>query len=309
MGFRFLAAGLALAGVLNMACAHRAGAQSIDNGGTVPSQDSIFQAAPANPTDPEGVLRAAVLAAETNVNLGAAFMHTQYHENLPPGTGDDENGFTGGFSLGAGALVRDGALPGFTDIYTSLADEFSAGGLNYGGHFLASGLPVDATDNAVFNRIEARVGIGFPLVHGVEVIPFIAAGYQMWNRTVRVKGAVGDDEYYHSALVGGGVKLDVPVNPLLVVSVTAEGFGLVAGGLAINSLHSNDGFGPTGEERVSLGFDYNLGHQLHAIASAYWQHFNYSGFKPKPLGGYFYYYEPLSTTTQFGGNVGIAYSF
>ncbi|MDE8347821.1 MAG: hypothetical protein POH28_16860, partial [Acidocella sp.] len=117
-----------------------------------------------------------VEAAETHLGINASFMHTQYHENLPEGTGDDENGLTAGFGVGASVLLPEHGLLNNADYYAALKYDFAAGNLYYGGHYLASGLPASATDRAVFNRIEGRLGIGLPQKDGVMVIPFFAFG-------------------------------------------------------------------------------------------------------------------------------------
>jgi hypothetical protein len=249
----------------------------------------------------------AVAAAETIVNINAAFTHTQYHENATEGTGDDESGYSPGFGVGASALLPVTRDPVGPDLYTSFAYDFSAGDLHYGGHYLFSGLPATATDNAVFNRIEARIGIGFPLIYGGESIPFITGGYQAWNRNDNQKGVIGSDEFYHTGFVGGGLKLDLPITAAAVISLTGEVLGLVGGGVTNNDFGISGNFGPSGEQRVNFGVDYNVTGRLHLISNLYWEHFNYSGFKPTASS--YGLYEPLSTTTQFGGSIGVGYSF
>jgi hypothetical protein len=327
MGVKFISVCCAVSGLLTLPFAkpamaqQNAGAggsqalmaQNTYNGGIVSSQDSIMANGASNifPSHPITDLRQEVAAAETNVNISAAFMHTQYHENFPPTTGDDENGYSAGFSVGASALLVNQMIFN-TDFYTALSYEFSAGNLDYGGHYVANNLPLDATDRAVFNRIEARIGVGFPLNYGIEVIPFVAGGYQAWNRNIDIKGAIGTDEFYHSFLIGGGVKLDVPLTTTLVASATGEVLGLVGGGIALNNADINQKFGTSIEERLSLGLDYDVRGPLHIIGSAYWEAFNYAGSQPELYiidGEEYRVNEPLSTTTQFGASVGVAYSF
>lgn len=255
-----------------------------------------------------------VANADTTVSLTAGFLHTQYHENLSPG--DDESGYMPGFSVGASALVP--IKPGWNpDLYTALNYDFNAGGIDYNGHYLFTGKPASATDNAVFNRVEAKIGLGFQIPGiGMELIPFGAAGYQAWNRNINDKDEIGTDEFYHSFLLGGGIKLDVPVTPAVVASLTTEVLALVGGGIALNNLDVNQSFGPSAEERVMFGVDDALSGvlngRLHIIGSMFWEHFNYSGSQPGVVAvgeDYYLVHEPLSTTTQFGANLGVAYSF
>ncbi len=251
-------------------------------------------------------LRPAVSAAETSVNLSVGMMGTQYHENVVPG--DDESGVIPGFGVSVSALLP--TRPGDTssvDIYSALIYNFDAGNIGYSGHYLVSGAPASATDHAVFNQVEARLGLGFPMINGMESIPFLAAGYQAWNRNIDGPGLSGTDEFYHSGVFGMGYKLDVPIGAGFVASGTGELLGLAGGG--INGTNWSGGFGVTPEERVELGLNAAAFGRFHLFASAYWQHFNYSGTRPESFGYNYYIYEPFSTTTQFGANFGIGYSF
>lgn len=257
---------------------------------------------------PGGTARAAVPAvaqAETAVRLDAGAMHTQYHENLSPG--DDESGVTPGFGVGISALLP--ILRSWNpDFYAALNYDFNAGDLHYAGHY-QNGIPTTAADNAVFNRIEARVGLGYQFPVGVEVIPFLAAGYQAWNRNINQQGGIGTDEFYHSALVGGGMRLDIPVTRALVASFDSEMLALVAGGISLDNLGLDQNFGPTGAERISLGLDESCYNRLHLTGILFWQHFDYSGSKSQPYDFFYLVHEPLSSTVQFGASVGVSYSF
>jgi hypothetical protein len=65
---------------------------------------------------------------------------------------------------------------------------------------------------------------------------------------------------------------------------------------------------------VELGADYAVSGPFHVFGRFDWEHFDYSGSKLSAatldIGGFGYkFYEPLSTTTQFGANMGVEYSF
>jgi hypothetical protein len=250
----------------------------------------------------------AVSAAETSVHLSVGVTHTQYHEDVVPG--DDESGAIPGFGVSVSALLPTRpADTSSVDIYSALIYNFDAGNIGYSGHYLVSGAPASATDHAVFNRVEARLGLGFPMIGGMESIPFLAAGYQAWNRNIDSPGVPGTDESYHSGLFGLGYKLDVPIGSGFVASGTGELLGLAGGGITDNSNNWSGSFGVTPEERVELGLDDAVFGRFHLFATAYWEHFNYSGTRPESFGYNYYIYEPFSTTTQFGANFGIGYSF
>lgn len=247
----------------------------------------------------------AIAAAENQLNVSGGFEHTQYHENLA--IGDDESGYIPGLGLGL-SLLRPLALSGAgVDVYTSVNYDFDHGNITYAGHARGTNAPVLGTDSASFNRVEVRIGIGLPLYGGLEAIPFLAGGYQSWNRRVSAPGSYGLAENYHSGLFGLGLKFDIPVDPTLVASASGEALGMAGGGFS--SSEFSGGFGATGQERVELGLDDRLGNRFHIFTHAFWEHFNYAGTRPVPFGINGQIYEPFSTTTQFGLNAGIGYNF
>lgn len=287
-------------------------AQNTYNGGSVPSQDSVIPAYLAE--NAQANRHAEIQAAETNLRISGGFMHTQYHENLQPG--DDESGYTPGLGVGASVLLPfTRNRPASPDFYAALDYDIDAGNILYAGHLQEEdgGAPLDATDHAVFQRIEARLGVGFPLENGIESIPFFAFGYQAWNRNDTSAETIDGGEFYHSGLFGLGWKLDVPVTPTIVLSGDGEFLALAGGGITNPEigygLDFGRGFGVTPEERIELALDDQVAGHFHLFAKAFWEHFNYSGTHPEYYGDAGYAYEPLSTTTQFGLNVGAAYSF
>lgn len=249
-----------------------------------------------------------VTAAENNVSIDFGFMHSQYHENLSPG--DDESGFSPSFGAGVSVLVPTHvSYRGSVDIYSAVNYDYALGSIGYSGHYLVSGLPLKATDRAVFNRIEARIGVGFPMIGGAESIPFFAGGYQTWNRNIYTSGSSQTSEFYRSGLFGLGWKFDVPLGESFVASATGEILGLADGGITSNTPGiriSPDGFGITPEERMELELDDAVFGRVHMFAKASLEHFNYSGTRITTTTQY---YEPFSTTTQFSVNVGLGYSF
>jgi len=282
---------------------------------TMQSQDSILNNTTVSYGGAQGFAMSghdSIIAAESTISLSAGFMHTQYHENAAPGTGDDESGLTAGLGAGISGLIPNPIIR--ADLYTALNYDFNAGNITYGGHYLFTNAPAILTDNAVFNRIELRLGVGFPFAENFEVIPFVAGGYQAWNRNINQQSEIGTDEFYRAGLMGAGVKLDFAATPRLVLSATGEGLAVLGGGTRSNNLGLNFQFGPSLQERFELAADYAVTRPLHVFGRLDWEHFNYSGSKLSAatldIGGFGYkFYEPLSTTTQFGANVGVAYSF
>jgi hypothetical protein len=264
---------------------------------------AAFLAAPlAHAASPE------VYAAENNLSANVGYNITHYSENLTPGDSEagDEPGFgVGGSYLGSSHPGNPGAL----DFYTALNYQFNAGSIKYTGHYLYSGDPVDATDNAVFQRIEARIGAGFPIIGGGESIPFLVGGYQSWNRNINNKGQIGTDEFYHSGLLGLGWKFDQPVGDGFTLSALLEGYGLVGGGITATDVPPGifpATFNVTPEINLEFEADKAFGPHLHLFYRVSGEHFTYSGTR---IDAYTYYYEPSSETTQGSFLVGAKYSF
>jgi hypothetical protein len=230
-----------------------------------------------------------IAAAETQLQLGPQ---------------DTESGALLGFRAGASALVPSGLGGALPDLYTGLGYNFSAGFLNYKGNLQSPGYPpYQASDNAYYNTAIVRLGLGAPLRNGMEVIPYIAGGYQNWYRNIG--GTGGYSEFYQSGLAGGGIKLDFATSPVLVLSASAEGLAVIGGGRSGPSQNFSGDFGNSAEERVSLDADYRLSNAWHAFAGLGVTHYEYAGSRPGASG----VYEPLSTTLQINSLFGIAYGF
>ena len=191
----------------------------------------------------------AVAAAESEVTLGTGFANTG--SGLMPSL------------IGGISLLHP--VAGGVDGYAGLSYRFSGGTLAYRGH------------NA-FNQVEARLGAGFALRGSAEIIPYAIIGYQAWNRTA----------FYRATMAGAGAKFDVPVSPILVLSLGTEFLALAGGNAAT-------GQAVTPEEHVALGLDGAAYGNLHVFAQAWWTRFSAA--------------EPLTTEIQSGVNLGIGYSF
>jgi hypothetical protein len=239
----------------------------------------------------------AIQAAETNIGVGLAGSYFHYHENLG-NLSDTESGGLGGFNFNASRL---GAGSGHENFYVALIYDFSGGFLPYNG-FSQGGAVYDAQDRAFFNHVEIRVGDGFALARNVELIPFLAGGYQNWYRNITGPGGYG--EFYQAGLLGAGLKLDVAATSSLVLSVAAEGLAVMRGSIAAPALGLNAGFGTSGEESVRLGADWRLDPRWHVFAGLGITHFGYTGSK---LDNGFY--EPPSMTVQLRSEIGLKFGF
>ena len=250
-----------------------------------------------------GVASPAVVAAETSIRLGLTGGYDSYGESVVPR--DTERGALLGAGFGIGALRPGGfGLWSFSDLYAGASYNFDAGFLRYRGNLQdAAATPYRASDGAFYNTVIVRLGLGRPLSDGREIIPYVAGGFQNWYRNVG--GTSGIGEYYQAGLLGGGLKLDVPVGALFVLSASAEGLAVVGGTVTAPSEAFHGGFGTSAEERVRLDADYRLGGSWHAFAGLSAVHYNYAGSKAGSDG----LYEPLSSTLQLESTIGVAFGF
>ncbi len=108
-------------------------------------------------------------------------------------------------------------------------------------------------------------------------------------------------------MVGGGLLLDVPVTDRIAASASAEMMAMPGANITLNNLDLSHSMGTSAEERLSLGLDGAVQGRLHVKGNIWWEHYNWAGYKPSAAT--YFLYEPLSTTTSFGLNVGVAYSF
>lgn len=204
----------------------------------------------------------AVAAAESTVTLAGGFAATAYSTRLFPGEAERSSGA----DLASGIAFLHSAMGGY-DGYAALA--YRRGGLSGGN---------------AFNQLEARLGGGIPLGGSTEVIPYAEIGYQAWNRDS--PGAA--TAFYRGMLAGGGTKLDVPVSPILVVSLDTSFLALSGGNAAA-------GQAVTPAEHVVLGLDDAAYGRLHVVAQAWWSRFTYG--------------QPSTAATQSGVNLGFGYHF
>jgi hypothetical protein len=153
-----------------------------------------------------------------------------------------------------------------------------------------------------------RVGMGIRITcpHEMMITPYVAGGYQGWNRNLQ--GPHGIKESYSAGLVGAGALFQYAVNPRFVVSGDTEVLAVVGGGMTPHLLNGRLGsasFGTSAEEKMTLGVDYRITGHLHTYSNVSLTHFTYTGGQLALPGAY----EPSSATNQLGMSLGLAYQF
>ncbi len=196
-----------------------------------------------------------------------------------------------------------GNLAGVRNVYGQINFHYDSGSIAYKG--AVGRRPYDGTDRATMYRIMGRLGKGFSVCPNAMVTPYVALGYQHWNR--HLLGPYGYTEDYSALLVGMGVKGQYALTNRLVLGANAELLAVTNGQMTphlFNGLYGTAHFGTTGEEVVGLDANYRLTGHVHLFGGLEYTHYNYTG-GPLRFGAL----EPSSSTNLFDLDAGVAYAF
>lgn len=256
---------------------------------------SAFSVASAN---------SAIQKADNGIAIGVSGTLTNYQEAIPFIPSDIESGWQPGIHLGVNGLHN---LSGLSHVYTHIGYDYSGGSIAYMGSY-QNGTPVDTTDNAMFQRVMARIGKGFNVrTFGRDSLltPYLAGGFQDWNRSLQGPG--GYTENYSAKLIGGGVMFQTACTHRLVSTANVEVLAIMGGSMTPSGLPVDYGtasFNTSGEEKISVGARYRIAGPWQLFAGMSLEHYSYTG------GALLYgAHEPPSETNQFSVDSGIEYSF
>ncbi|MDA8246728.1 hypothetical protein [Acidithiobacillus sp.] len=115
---------------------------------------------------------------------------------------DTESGWLPGFSVNLSGMNNNLT----ENLYLALNYNYSSAGIAYKGFVYNPGIPnsarrADTTDQATTQNFLGKLGKGFSIRDNMMLTPYVAGGFQLWNRQLP-----GSHERYHSELVGGGIK-------------------------------------------------------------------------------------------------------
>ncbi len=264
---------------------------------------SMAQAARGAPLNP-------LLAVNNEAGLAATGTLMNYQEHITPGPSDIESGWLPGFSVKY-SLMGD-YFPSLPNLYFAVNYQFTGGNIAYHGA-LQDGSPLRGTDSVTTNWVLARLGMGLPLAQSWMFTPYVAGGYQNWNRDLQ--GPHGYTEKYSAGLAGAGLMLQYAPTARIVLSANAQGLAVFGGGMtpsgnAFQDNLGNANFGASGQERLAFDIDYRISGPWHLYGGVDFTHFNYTGGAlNSPLAQLLQYSEPSSSTNLFGMNLGVAYGF
>ena len=250
-----------------------------------------------------------ILSANNEIGLAATGTLMNYQERLPSPS-DIESGWMPGFA--AKYTLMGDYFSSLPNLYFAVNYQFNSGDIAYHGA-LQNTTPLEGTDSATTNWVLARLGMGLPLAQSWMFTPYMAGGYQNWNRNLQ--GPYGYTEKYSAGLVGVGLMLQYAPTAQLVLSANVQGLAVIGGGMTPSGTPLQDrlgtaSFGSSGQERISLDADYRLNSRWHVYGGLNFTHFNYTGGAlNSPLAQFLDYTEPPSSTNLFGMQLGVAYGF
>ncbi|WP_291511199.1 hypothetical protein [Acidithiobacillus sp.] len=269
-----------------------------------------------------------IVATNNEIGIAATGTLMNYQEHISPAPtygSDIESGWMPGFAIHLSGM-NNKLTP---NLYFAINYNYASGSIAYHGSTSVEHL--NTSDNATTNRVLARLGKGFVLSSNNMLTPYVAGGYQNWDR--RLQGPGGYNEYYHAGLVGAGVLFQHAFSPRLVVGVDGQFLAVVGAGInvpgtvqvsgpfTVADTGFNGGFGTSGQERIKISADYAMSSQWHIFGGLNFTHFTYTGTKEYPFTETISYNgtpiiqspgtvkEPPSSTNLFGMELGLAYSF
>ena len=261
----------------------------------------------ATPTNP-------LLVANNEIGVAATGTLMNYQEHFSPaqthGKSDTESGWMPGFAVNY-SLMGDyfHSLP---NLFFDVHYDYASGGLHYQGFLQKPGLPnVQSTENATTQHVLARLGMGFTVGQRMLLTPYVAGGYQRWNRNL----SATQEEVYHAELVGAGLRYQFAPMSRLVLSANVEGLAVVGGAMTPSGTPLADHLGTapfetSGEEKIAVNADYQLSGPWHVFGGLSFTHFNYTGgHLNSPLAAQLGSFEPPSSTNLLGMDLGLAYAF
>ncbi len=245
-----------------------------------------------------------ILAANNEVGIAAVGTLMNYQEHLPSPS-DIESGWMPGFEVKY-SLMGNHFKEFLSNMYFAVHYQYNSSSISYQG--AVGKRPYDGTDAATTNRVLAKLGKGFELSNSMMLTPYVAGGYQNWNRDL--KGRYGYTEDYSSGLIGVGAMFQYAATDRLVLTVNAEGLAMVGGGMTphnvpgLGNTLGSASFGTSGQEKIAADLDYRVSSKWHLYGGLNYTHFNYTGGALK-----YGAIEPLSSTNLFSMDAGIGYQF
>ncbi|MHB1749367.1 MAG: hypothetical protein ACYCR3_04525, partial [Acidithiobacillus sp.] len=145
-----------------------------------------------------------IVAANNEVGIAATGTLMNYQERfattgvLSSPIDDTESGWLPGFSVNLSGMNSNL----IKNLYLSLNYNYSSAGIAYKGasynpNLPNSARPLDSTDQATTQSFIGKLGKGLFLGRNMMLTPYVAGGFQLWNRQLP-----GTHERYHSELVG-----------------------------------------------------------------------------------------------------------
>lgn len=245
---------------------------------------------------------------QLSVNIGAhdlSYHEIDNHGQVESGYLNSENGKQPVVKV-AYTTQRD--IFGINDIYLTASASIAHGDTDYDGYLQGGAklIPFKNTTRSTTNDLNVRLGKGFTFVEapGLQITPFIGAGYQLWVRDML--GEYGYKEDYSHISYEAGVLAQFAVTPTIVVSADV-GFGKTGNAKMTAYLDEDVKFklGKDNKTTIGVGVDYAFTPKIHFNAGYRMTKFGY-GESPVVMNAYL---EPESDSKTQELTVGVGFRF
>jgi len=238
--------------------------------------------------------------------FGLMYYHFDYEEDIPPPGKSTEEGWLPGLYLGCAYNKKK-------DLYTKVFVEFSTWDVEYDGTTLG-GTPIRFSDNPQdFFRLEWDIGYTFDAGKGFSLAPYVGYGYRYWERgKAKITSTYWTyREVYTWHYIPVGIKADFQVDNKWSIGANVAArfmfggemtacFSEVSSNLSDLTFDLGNEAGWFAEMPICYKFSADW-----SLVGTPWHEYSEIG-ESNVVGGF---YEPASTTHQYGINVGLICSF
>ena len=255
--------------------------------------------------------------ANQSFEFGMMYHYFDYKEDVSPGK-SKETGWLPGIFLGWNYNKKN-------DVYSKVFFEFSYGDTKYEGTDQTGTIPVtfDNDNKQVLFRGEWNIGYNFAVTKNISLRPYVGYGYRNWSRgetTLRSNGITSLKERYYWHYLPVGLSAEYNVGDKFFIEPNVGMRWMFFGEMRAYFSEVDPGYndpefklGNTVGWYAEIPMRYKFS-QYWSVVVKPWYEYSTIGKSDTVARTYHgivdsYYYEPDSTTHQYGVNVGLVVSY
>ena len=247
------------------------------------------------------------------VEMGARFFYTDYEEDIDPPQRSTNSGWLPGMYLDLGYRKNNG-------LYLRFSGSYASGDLAYDGSDQNGTAIYFSNDPQKFYRFEANVGYVFQAGPNTSLVPYIGYGYRYWERGEANPSIGNYREVYDWHYLSLGIRIEHDLNSRWRVGIAAAANIMFMGRMKVSLSELDSGYNDPAfnlGDRIGLRITVPIRYALTgnwSVTGTPWYEYSPIGASDMELltyrgTGKSLVMEPSSTTTQYGFDLGIAYSF